>query len=298
MSAFSLDDMALFVEVARAGNFSRACVKLGIPNATLSRRIATLERELGVRLFERSTRRVTMTSAARGWFDRCAPIIDELRVAHEALRGEDAELEGSVKISTPVDFGITYLGEWLPEFCRRNPRVTLDLDLSPRQVDLFAEAVDVAIRLEPPHDERLVVRRIGSIPRGLFAGPAYLERHGVPRTLEDLASHRCLFIGSAAKGVTWRLGPPGAEHRVAVQGQVGLNNMSLTRILAERDLGIALLPVDLARPSLMGGTLAQVLPRVPMGGWPVHVVTTSRQQRAPVRALVEFIERRLKAASA
>ncbi len=293
MPAASLDDIALFVEVVRAGNFSRACARLGMPNATLSRRIAAMERQLGVRLFDRSTRRVTPTEAAQRYYERCAPLVDEARLAHEALGARAVRPEGHLRVSMPVDLGITYLGDALPEFLRRHPGITLDIDLSPRFVDLRAEPFDVAFRLGSARGNALVARRIGVLAQALYAAPAYLDRHGRPRQPDDLATHACLHIGSAKRGTRWRFSGPGGVQEVIVHGPLGLNNMSLTQRLAERGLGVALLPVHLAHAATIGGTLEVVLPRMTLPGWPVYAVTTSRLQPAAVRAFVEFVAGRL-----
>ena len=123
--------MTLFVEVARAGNFSRASAHLGVPGATLSRRIAAMEREFGVRLFDRNTRRVELTDAGRRYFERCTHLVDEARLAQEALRESAALPTGHVRVSMPVDLGVFVIGPLLPEFARQFPGISFDLDLSP-----------------------------------------------------------------------------------------------------------------------------------------------------------------------
>ena len=158
-----LHDMTLFVAVARTGNFSRAGAYLGVPGATLSRRIAAMEREFGVRLFDRTTRRVELTDAGRRYFERCAHLVDEARLAQEALRESAALPSGHVRVSMPVDLGVFVIGPLLPEFARQFPGISFDLDLSPRHTDLVGEHVDVAIRLGGVKDEQLVARRIGAV---------------------------------------------------------------------------------------------------------------------------------------
>lgn len=138
----SLDDMALFVAVARAASFTRASARLGVPGATLSRRIAAMEKRLGVRLFDRTTRRVELTDACR-YLERCAHLVDEACLAEEALRESAGAPTGHLRVSMPVDLGLFWVGPLLPEFARQHPAVTLDVDLSSRAVDLVAEHVDV-----------------------------------------------------------------------------------------------------------------------------------------------------------
>jgi DNA-binding transcriptional LysR family regulator len=287
-----LDDMALFVEVARAGNFSRACERLGMPNATLSRRVAAMEKRLGLLLFERSTRHMALTEPAQRYFERCTPLVDEARLAHEALRGQATRPEGHVRVSMPVDLGTIMLGPWLPEFLRQHPGITLDLDMSPRFADLRTEPIDLAFRLGTVRGDGLVARRIGEIASGLYAAPTYLDRQGRPRKPEDLADHPCLHIGSAKRGAVWAISDGAQVRKVKVRGPVGLNSMSLTRQLAERGMGVALLPLALAAPGLRAGSLEAVLPRCETAAWAVYAVTTSRLQVAAVRALVDFAQAR------
>ena len=141
----ALHDMTLFVEVARTKNFSAAGRRLGVPAATLSRRIAAMEREFGVRLFDRTTRRVELTEAGARYFERCAHLADEARLAQESLRETATRPGGHLRVSMPVDLGVYMVGPLLPEFTRQFPGITLDLDLSSRHAD----HVDVAIRLTP-----------------------------------------------------------------------------------------------------------------------------------------------------
>lgn len=292
MAATHLDDMALFVEVVRAGSFNRAAARLGLPNATLSRRIAAMEQRLGLRLFERSTRRVQPSGAALRFYERCAPLVDEARLAHEALHERAFLPEGHLRVSMPVDLGALFLGDALPEFLRQHPGITMDLDLSPRFVDLKTEPFDLALRIGSARGDGLVARRIGLVAQGVYAAPAYLERHGRPRMPAELAQHDCLVIGSAPQGARWRLAGPEGEASVAVRGPVGLNNMGLMCRLAERGVGVALLPQHLAQPAVARGTLERLFPRHRGAGWPLVAVTTSRLLPAAVRAFVDFIAAR------
>ncbi len=292
-TALHLDDMALFVEVARSGNFSKASERLGIANATLSRRVAAMEKRLGVRLFERSTRHMALTEPARQHLERCAPLVDAARAADAALRVRAAVVEGHVRVSMPVDLGTITLGRWLPEFLQQHPAITLDLDMSPRVTDLRTEPFDLAFRLGPIKSEGLVARRMGQIPAGLFAAPAYLETRGHPKSPPDLAQHSCLHIGSVRRAALWHFVRGAKDYSVKVRGPVAANNMRLMHDLAERGVGIALLPLELAQPALKLGALVEVLPHYVPPHWTAYAVTTSRTPAAPVRALAEFFNARM-----
>ena len=289
----ALHDMTLFVEVARTESFSRASRKLGVPGATLSRRIAAMEREFGVRLFDRTTRRVELTAAGRRYFERCGHLVDEARLAREALRETAEQPSGHVRVSMPVDLGVLVVGPLLPDFARQFPAITFDLDLSPRHTDLIGEHVDVAIRLGRVLDEKLVARRIGSVDQALFAAPAYLDRAGRPTQPADLVEHECIVHRSTQGRALWQLQCDPESAEVAVRGRFGVNNVGLMRLLAERGMGIAVLTPSLMREPLAAGRLEQVLPAWSAQRLAIHAVMASRLQPASVRVLLDFLAARL-----
>lgn len=289
----ALQGMALFVEVARTSSFSVAGRNLAVPTATLSRRIAAMEREFGVRLFDRSTRRVELTEAGRRYFERCGHLIDEARLAHESIQEVATRPSGHICISMPVDLGMHYIGPLLPEFVRQFPDISFDLDLSPRHVDPIGEHVDLAIRLGQVKDEKLVARRIGSIELALFAAPSYLDRHGRPTQPADLVEHDCIMIRGQQQRALWHLQREAEIAKVSVRGRFMLNNVGLMRLLAERGMGIAAMPPLLAREAVSGARLEQVLIEWSVPLLPIHAVLTSRMQPASVRALLDFLIARL-----
>jgi DNA-binding transcriptional LysR family regulator len=286
-----LHHMALFVEVARTGSFSRASAALGVPGATLSRRIAAMEREFGVRLFDRNTRRVELTSAGRRYFERCGHLVDEARLAQEALRDDAARPSGHVRVSMPVDLGVYTIGPLLPEFARQFPGITFDLDLSPKHADLVGEHVDVAIRIGHIKDDKLVARRIGSIAQALFAAPAYLDLHTRPTQPADLVEHDCITVRMDT--ARWHLQRDDESVQVAVRGRFMLNNHGLMQVLAERGMGIATLALSLASDAVAQGRLEPVLNEWTVPTLPIHAVMSSRLQSASVRALLDFLAARL-----
>ena len=284
-----MHDMTLFVEVARTGNFSRASLNLGVPGATLSRRVAAMERDFGVRLFDRTTRRVELTEAGRRHFERCGRLVDEARLAQEALRETAVQPSGHVRLSMPVDLGVAAVGPLLTEFSRQYPAITFDLDLSPRNTDLVGEHVDVAIRLGTVKNDKLVARRIGSVDQKLFAAPGYLALHGKPTQPADLVKHECVLLRSAQRQALWRLQGDADAEEVLVTGRFMTNNVGLMRVLAERGMGIAVLDPSLVREALASGSLVQVLPEWSAPRLPLHAVMSSRMQPASVRALLDFL---------
>lgn len=289
----ALHDMTLFVEVARTGNFSRASTNLGVPASTLSRRIAAMERASGVRLFDRTTRRVELTDVGQRYFERCAHLVDEARLAQEALREAATLPSGHVRVSMPVDLGVFVIGPLLPEFARQFPGISFDLDLSARHTDLVGEHVDVAIRLGTVKDEQLIARRIGAIEQALFASPAYLDLRGRPAQPADLVEHECIVVRSLQRQALWSLLGDGESTQVAVRGRFMVNSLGLMRLLAERGMGIAALAPILVRDAMSQGRLVQVLPEWTVPRLPIQAVMASRLQPASVKAFVDFLAARL-----
>ena len=289
----ALHDMTLFVAVARTGNFSRASANLGVPGPTLSRRIAAMEREFGVRLLVRNTRLVELTDVGRRYFERCAHLVDEARLAQEALRESAALPTGHVRISMPVDLGVLVIGPLLPEFARRFPGISIDLDLSPSHTNLVHEHVDVAIRLGNVKDEALIARRIGTIEQALFASPTYLDLRGRPNEPIDLVTHECILVRNSQHQAMWQLQRDNESAQVAVRGRFMVNNMGLMRLLAERGMGIAALAPILVSEAVAHGVLAQVLPEWVVPRLPIQAVTTSRLQPLSVKVLIDFLAVRL-----
>ncbi len=289
-----LHDMALFVEVARTGSFSRASESLSVPGSTLSRRIAAMERDFGVRLIDRTTRKVALTEQGKRYLERCAHLVDEARMAQDALHNEVNLPSGNLRVSMPVDLGVYVIGPLLPDFTKRFPAITLDIDLSARNTDLIDDGVDVAVRIGPIKEEMLVARPLGQVKMALFASPAYLELKGHPKQPSELERYDCLVIRGQADVSTWRLqNAQGQSTQVQLQGKLKSNNLGLLRQLAEGGLGIAHLAQILAKDAVSQGRLAQVLPGWELPSLPIHALSTSRLQSAGSRAFVDFLSQRL-----
>ncbi len=289
----TLHDMVLFVEVARAASFSLASRNLNVPGATLSRRIAVMEREFGVRLFNRTTRQVALTEAGQRYLERCGPLVDEARLAQESVRETAAQPSGHVRITMPVDLGVSVIAPLLGDFARQFPGVTFDLDLSPGYKDLVGEQVDIAIRLGRVTNEQLVARSIGHVDQRLYATPAYLALRGSPDAPADLNQHECILLRGTQLQTLWKLQRESEVAEVAVRGRFMANNVGLMRVLAERAMGIALLAPSLVREQLADGRLVAVLPAWQGPRLPIHAVMASRLQPTRIRALIEFLAARL-----
>jgi DNA-binding transcriptional LysR family regulator len=292
-SILALQDMALFVEVARAGSFTGAAKASGVPIATLSRRIAALEKRVGVRLFERTTRRLAVTEPGRRYLERCEVIVQEAGLAHEALMDTARRPAGRLRLSMPVEFGLSLIAPIVDEFARRYPEIAFDLDLSSRPAALVDQKVDVSIRLGEITDPSLVVRRLGGAARLFYASPAYLARRGTPGQPSDLGAHDCILQSYMVRPTVWRLISGDSAIDVEVRGRFSTNNVSMTLWLAEQGHGVAALSPAIARPAHEAGAVRRVLDGWSLPPMPVHAVMTSRLMPARVRLFVDFLASRL-----
>lgn len=292
-AVMALQDMALFVEVARARSFTRASQVSGIPIATLSRRVATLEKRVGVRLLERTTRRLALTEPGRRYLERCERIVQEADIAHEILKEAAERPAGHLRISMPVEFGLISVAPVIDEFARRYPEITIDAELSSRPADFIDDNVDVSIRLGEIRDRSLIARRLGVAARLLYAAPSYLARRGVPDHPRDLGEHDCILQSYMAQPKVWRLISDKRAIDVDVQGRFSTNNVSMTLKFAEQGYGIAALSPPNVRTAYDSGAIRQVLTDWSFPPAPVHAVMTSRMLPARVRIFVDFLANRL-----
>lgn len=290
-----LNDMALFVEVAKVRSFRRAAEALGMPNSTLSRRISGLEKAIGLRLLHRTTRKIELTEAGQLYFDRCKRIVEEARLAHEELGEMVAQPSGLLRASLPVDFANIFLAPLIAEFATRYPGIRFEFDLTPRQVDLVSEPVDVVIRMGEPPDSSLIARKLCSLRRYLYASPEYLGRVGEPGHPSELAERECLRL-SAPRMDQWKLSNGDEKIEVRVDGRFQLNSVGMIRRLATLGLGIALLPEGVAADDVASGKLRRLLPQWHAQPIAVYALTETRLLPAKTQRFIEFLRERLDSA--
>jgi DNA-binding transcriptional LysR family regulator len=287
-----LNDMALFVEVVKAKSFRRAAEAIGVPNSTLSRRISSLEKAIGLRLLHRTTRRIELTEAGQLYFERSRRIVEEARLAHEQLGEMLAQPGGVLHASLPVDFANIFLAPLLAEFARRYPGISFEFDLTPRRVDLVAEPIDVAIRMGEPPSSNLIARQLARLPRYLYASPRYLELSGEPLQPADLMQHECLRL-SPAEVNGWTLHSEKDTAEVAVGGRFLLNSVGMIRRLSTLDLGIAVLAEEIAADDVASGRLRRVMTEWQASAIPVYAITETRLLPAKTQRFIEFLRERL-----
>ncbi len=291
-----LNDVAVFVQVVRCGSFAEAARRLGIPPNTLSRRVQQLEAHLGTRLMQRSTRKLSLTSAGQDFHDRCAEAVEGLVDAGQSLLSRNEAPSGLVRVAAPADLFDFFPMDWLAEFLSRYPQVRVDFVLSDASADLIADRIDVAIRGGVLEDSSLIARRVLDAGLdGLVASPAYIAARGTPASLQDLADHDCLVFAHPSGHATWSLvAHDGTAAEVQVAGRLSGNTVQVLRKAALAGLGIALLPSTMTRRELRAGLLVPVLPQFHRKGHGVHMVYASRRHLpSAVSAFIEFVAGRL-----
>lgn len=291
-----LNDVALFVQVVRYGSFAEAARRMGIPSNTVSRRVQQLEAQLGSRLLQRSTRKLTLTDAGKTFHERCAGAVDDLADAGQALMMGSQESSGLMRVAVPADFFDVFQMEWVAEFMALYPKMRLEFVLSDDKADLIADQIDVAFRGGPLNDLGYVSRQIlGTSSSGLVASPAYIAEHGQPETLQDVAGFDCVGFSHPSGFATWRLdGPDGVEEEVQVTCRFIGNTAQSLRKASMAGLGITLLPTTLTHADLQAGRLVSVLPQYQRAGLSLNALYPSRKHLpVAVSAFMELVKEKI-----
>lgn len=289
-----LQAMKVFVGVVESGSFARAAEQSRLSTTAVSRLVADLERHLGVRLLQRTTRRLNLTDPGAQYFERCRRILADVDEAETQAAGADAQLRGPLRLSLPHSFGLRYVAPLLPAFCARHPDLRLEVTFSDRIVDLVEEGVDLAVRITRQVDPLLVARPLTPVRLVACAAPEYLARRGEPREPGELRRHDCLTYSYASGGDTWRFQHEGSEVAVPVKGRLRANSGEMLRLAALAGLGVALEPTFLVGEDLRAGHLRRILPEYELDSALAQVVyLPGIRGSARVRALTEYLREAL-----
>ncbi|QJQ11392.1 LysR family transcriptional regulator [Pseudomonas putida] len=287
------EDMRIFAQVMEAGSFTAAADRLGMSKQSVSRRLMQLEERLGVRLLNRSTRRLDATPLGQHYYQSALRLLGEVQQVEHDISGQAQALRGTLRLSAPLSFAMSHLGCLLTEFLQLHPQVDVEVDLSDRAVDLIGEGYDLALRIGGLEDSSLIARRIASVERVYCASPAYLQARGVPLKPEDLAGHDCLPYGHSRQ-VQWQFRQGGKAQAIQVTGRMRANNGELLRDAAIAGMGVTYLPTFIVGQALADGRLVNVLeewtpPALQLSAvYPQH-----RQVARPVQGFVSFLRERL-----
>ncbi|CAK7001162.1 MAG: HTH-type transcriptional regulator DmlR [Desulfovibrio sp.] len=285
----NLADMPFFVEVARHKSFTQAAEVLDIPIATLSRRIAAMEKDLGVRLFRRTTRSVDLTEEGHAYYKRCDFIVSEAKNAREALLSEQRTSAGRIRIAMPPTTYFLYLRGALSAFAGQYPEIEFHIHLISRKIDLLAEPYDLELRLGPLPDSSMKVRKLSSLHPVVYAAPSLLERHPKPETPQDLQGIPFVHLELGAN-IPLLLSNKGASETVAVTAPKHVVNnpgVSLEFILAGQAIGV--LPAAVAAPHEAAGRLVRLLPEWHSKGADVCLIIPPGSIPYRVRLFIDFL---------
>lgn len=286
----TLDAMRVFTAVAERSGFSAAAEALDRSTASVTRQVAALELRLGTRLLNRTTRRVSLTSAGTAYYQRCLQLLADLDDLEAAIGAQALEPAGMLRVNAPVSYGIERLAALLPGFRARYPQVELDLSLSDRLVDMVEEGFDVAIRITRQPAPMLIARQLGKVRLLACASPAYLARAGSPDHPSDLADHDCLLYHYSTEGDEVRFHGPDGDVDVRLRGGLRANNGHVLNAVALAGQGIVMQPDFLADAHLAAGRLVRILPGYELGEIGIFAVYTSRSHLAPkVRAFIDYL---------
>ncbi|AQU87073.1 LysR family transcriptional regulator [Komagataeibacter nataicola] len=252
-------EMQVFVRVIETGSFSEAARQLLMSPSTVSKLIGRMEDRLGVRLVERSTRRLSLTDEGRLLHERGTALLSDLHdIEQEVSQGGDIT-GGTVRVNASVAFGVLGVEPFLPEFWRRYPNIIVDMSLSDEIVDLYLDRTDVAFRVGPLTDSSLTSRKVGTARRMIVAAPGYLEQHGVPEKIEDLDHHNCLGFNFRRAAPIWPLRDGGRIVDRLISGSLLANNGETVRRMAVAGAGLARLGDYHVRDDVEAGRLTEVL---------------------------------------
>jgi DNA-binding transcriptional LysR family regulator len=283
-------EMKVFAAVVEAGSFTGGAQALDMSKAAVSRYVGELEERLGLRLLNRTTRKLSPTGEGEIFYARCRELLDNLDEAEAEITSRSGEAAGLLKVNVPVTFGLMHLAQLWPAFLARHPKLAIDITLSDRVADLVEEGYDIAVRIGQLSASSLIARRLASTRMVLCASPAYLERRGAPAHPADVLQHDVISYSLFASGENWSFTGPDGEVSVKVAPRVRTNSGDTCRAAALQHQGIILQPTFIVGADLAQGTLVEIMPGYRAVELGIHAVYPSRKFVSPkVRLLIDFL---------
>lgn len=286
---FDLNGLAIFVRVAEAGSFSEAARRLGMPVSTVSRRLAELETQLGVRLLERSTRRLRLTEIGLEVLSRCQRGLEAFEEAQLLISSRHDEVRGRLRLSAPPSLTDSHIAPLCLDFRKAYPAVELSVMITDRRTDLIADGVDVALRVGPQADSALITRPLLRYRHLLVATPGYLSAHGNPQAPDDLRQHSIAAFGGTTGDLRWRLEKGAEKRKLQLRAAIGANDFTLPLKAALRGEAIAEMPAIACLEQLCSGALKEVMRPWRFPSVDLSILHLSRSNMSPVvRAFSSF----------
>jgi DNA-binding transcriptional LysR family regulator len=281
-------DLEIFARVARTGNMSAAGREMGLSPAVVSKRVSLLEERLGARLFQRTTRQLTLTETGEGFFKRVVDILSMIEEAEDFVSRRNTKPRGLLKVTAPTSFSRQHIAPFLSAFFSKFPDIELELHLSDNFVDIIRNGYDLAVRIGELKDSSLVARKLAADNRVICASPKYLKERSTPKKLEDLDYHNCLSAGAQE---SWRLEGPGGQKSIKVKGNIRTNSSEFVREALLAGLGIGLRSTWDISDELKNGDLQIVLPEYRgSSAVGIYAVYPCRDfMPAKVNAFIEFL---------
>lgn len=282
--------MVIFFHVVDTQSFSGAARQLGIARSAVSRHIALLEKNIGVRLLNRTTRRLSLTEAGETYYQSCARIVNEAESATRRISKLQDEPQGTLKVAAPISLGNRFIMPLIRDFMQRYTALNVELLLDDEVIDMVKEGIDVSIRVGWLHDSNFIARKLGDWPRYLCASPDYIERHGRPESPAQLAAHEWIIFTPLPTPFHWTFSKNGRQQRIQIKGRLKTNNADAIHSSLLAGAGIAAQAGFLVGDDIKSGRLEHLLPDYDCGSVGMYAVYQDRRyQQAKVRLFIDFI---------
>ncbi|MDT8420169.1 MAG: LysR family transcriptional regulator [Desulfuromonadales bacterium] len=286
-----LGAMKIFTRVVETGSFSAVAREMNTGQPAISKQVAALEERLGVRLLNRTSRKLTLTEAGANYHEHCQSVLNEISDAEEMIQSLATTPRGRLRANVSVAFGRLHIAPYLPGFLERYPHITLDLSMNDRFVDLIAERVDVAIRIGPLADSSLVARNLGHSLLVVVGAPSYFAKHGRPAHPEDLKRHNCLIYTFLLSGNIWHFRDGDKELAIQVKGNCQSDNTDGIRDVIIAGTGLAMVPCWMVQAELNNGLLERALDKYMPWSSPISAVyPMSKYVPLKVRCFIDYLK--------
>ncbi|MGJ8678989.1 LysR family transcriptional regulator [Paraglaciecola sp.] len=288
----TLDAIKTVIAVVESGSFTAASERLNISKALVSKYINEIEQSLDVRLFNRTTRKISLTESGSNYYQHALQVLERYEFMLDEVVGEQSSPKGKLRVSAPVTFGENWMAELIPEFCLSYPQIDFELVLSNHPVDMLEEGIDVRVKVGNVEDSSLIARRISAVSRVMCTSQAYLDKHGQPQTLQDLIQHKCILDTNFTNGKVWSMtDPKGQKESVEIKSQLACNSPQAIINMAKAGGGIAFVSLHAAIEGITSGELVELFPDHQSENLGLYVMYPHRKHVSrKVRCFVEFMQ--------